>query len=71
MFLGRDLTEENAELTEADGSFLGQLSERPKEQLLKYLAASTSGQLTCMVGGKRYKVTEFRSTGEFRAEPDF
>lgn len=73
MFLGREMKDDSGILNapDGDGVILGQLSERQKEKLLEYLGAAQEGRLETFIDGKRYKVTEVRSTGEFRAEPNF
>jgi len=73
MFLGKEMKDEFGALQEPDaqGVILGQLMERPKEQLLDYLGAAETGTLQVFIEGKRYKVVQVRSDGSFRAEPDF
>ena len=74
MYLGtRQTREEQGELSpfEADGSFMGQIMERPKEELLTYLTAFNESSLFTTRDGKRYRVTEFLSNGQFKAVPDW
>jgi hypothetical protein len=71
MFLGKELVEDEADLKEpqSDGAILGQLLNRPKEQLITYLGACKNGKLEAMLDGKSYKVTELLSDGRFKMEP--
>jgi hypothetical protein len=71
VFLGHELKEDQAELAEprSDGAICGQLSDRPKVQLLQYHAACERGDLEAGLEGKRYRVTEFTADGKFKMEP--